>query len=50
MKFKVTFIDEFESESFEDCCDELLIYLSQCVDNKDVTAFDLVQLSNNKGE
>jgi|TARA_R110000824_G_scaffold745_1_gene4655 hypothetical protein len=44
MKFKVTFVDEFECESIEDCCDELIEFLNSCVTNGDVTPFTFVEL------
>ena len=43
MKFKVTFYDEFECESIEDCYDELLKVLSSCVSYGDVTTFDFFE-------
>jgi hypothetical protein len=43
-KFKVTFVDEFETESKEDCYDRVLDYLSECVKFKDVTAFEFEEI------
>ena len=48
MKFKVTFYDEFECESIEDCYDELLKVLQSCVTNKDVTTFDFEEITSDQ--
>ena len=50
MKFKITFVDEVQCESIEDCYDELLKALSSCVFNKDVTPFNFVKLKDKKHE
>ena len=46
MKFKVTFVNEFECENTEDCCDELIEFLNSCVINGDVTPFNFVELKH----
>jgi hypothetical protein len=46
MKFKVTFIKEFEGKDVEDCCGNLITYLHRCVRNASVYDFDFVKLPN----
>jgi len=41
-KYKVTFMDIFESEDLEKCYEQLLDYLTECVENKDVSAFQIL--------
>ena len=43
MNYKVSFIDIFEADSEENCYNHLLKYLSECVENKDVTAFNFIE-------
>jgi len=38
-QFKVTFVDIFEAEDESKVIDDLLSYLKECVEMKDVTAF-----------
>lgn len=38
--YKVTFVDEIEAETEEEAYHKLLVYLSECVQYDDVTAFD----------
>ncbi len=46
-KFNVTFKDMLEAESEEDCYEQLLIYLEDCVKYEDVTAFEFNEVDNN---
>lgn len=46
--YEITFRDEFLATSLEDCYDDLLDYLRECVENQDVTAFNFVNLTKLK--
>jgi len=46
--YEITFRDEFPATSLEDCYDDLLDYLRECVENQDVTAFNFVNLTKLK--
>ena len=48
-RFKVTFKDEFEADSEIACYDQLLAYLSECLENGDVMAFDFEELPDKTG-
>lgn len=49
MNYKVTFEIELDSlESEEQAYDVLLEYLSQCVNNEDVTMFEFNEISKDK--
>ena len=44
-KYEITFRDEVEAETDEQCYEQLLDYLRECVENEDVTAFAFVNLT-----
>jgi len=48
MKFQVTFLDEIEAENEEAAYDVFLGYLAECVNMKDVMAFDFKEVKNDK--
>ena len=46
-KYKVTFVDEIKAETLEDAYDQLILYLSECVYNGDITTFKFEEINDN---
>ena len=46
--YKITFEDNFKCKSEKDCYEKLLDYLSECIVNKDVMAFDFKEIKDMK--
>jgi len=44
MKFEIVFRDEVEHESLDECIDEFIEYLTECIRNGDVSAFQFYEL------
>ena len=42
--YKITFYEEVTAETEEQCYEELLRYLRDCVENEDVSGFEFVNL------
>ena len=45
-KFKITFCDVFEADDEITAYDELLVYLRDCVEMRDVTAFGFEEIND----
>jgi hypothetical protein len=43
--YEITFRDEVEAETDEQCYEQFLNYLRECVENEDVSAFVFVNLT-----
>lgn len=43
-KYEVTFSDTFEASNEDNCFDKVLFYLTECINNGDVTAFNFKEL------
>lgn len=50
MKFEIHFHDEVEHESLEECIESFQMYLIDCVQNHDVSAFQFYKLESNSNE
>ena len=46
-KYKVTFVDEIKAETLEDAYDQLILYLSECAYNGDITTFKFEEIDDN---
>ena len=42
-KFKVTYKDEWEAKTEEECYEKVLSYLSECVEAEDLIAFEITE-------